>query len=103
MGEHGPAEEAQEAEAAASAVDSKRLDRWPAEPSYLHLRKHCDCDIEQDFHDLKEVEGLGQQQVRDVWANVGAFHVSAWVHALIELWAWGQPQEAICARSESVP
>jgi hypothetical protein len=35
--------------------------------------------IEQDFHDLKEVEGLGQQQLRDIGANVGAFHVSAWV------------------------
>jgi len=57
--------------------------------------------IEQDFHDLKEVEGLGQQQVRDIWANVGAFHVSAWVHTLVELWAWGQPREAICDRSAS--
>ena len=57
--------------------------------------------IEQDFHDLKEVEGLGQQQVRDIWANVGAFHVSAWVHTLVELWAWGQPHEAICDRGES--
>jgi Transposase DDE domain len=57
--------------------------------------------IEQDFHDLKEVEGLGQQQVRDIWANVGAFHVSAWVHTLVELWAWGQPREAICNRRES--
>jgi hypothetical protein len=27
--------------------------------------------IEQDFHDLKEVEGLGQPQVRDWWANTG--------------------------------
>jgi hypothetical protein len=57
--------------------------------------------IEQDFHDLKEVEGLGQQQLRDIWANVGAFHVSAWVHTLVELWAWGQPHEAICDRSAS--
>jgi hypothetical protein len=57
--------------------------------------------IEQDFHDLKEVEGLGQQQLRDIWANVGAFHVSAWVHRLVELWAWGQPREAICDRSAS--
>ncbi len=32
--------------------------------------------IEQDFHDLKEVEGLGQQQLRDIWANVGAFHIN---------------------------
>jgi hypothetical protein len=57
--------------------------------------------IEQDFHDLKEVEGLGQQQVRDIWANVGAFHVLAWVHTLIELWAWELPQEALCDRSAS--
>jgi hypothetical protein len=57
--------------------------------------------IEQDFHDLKEVEGWGQQQLRNLWANVGAFHVSAWVHTLVELWAWGQPREALCDRSAS--
>jgi hypothetical protein len=55
--------------------------------------------IEQDFHDLKEVEGLGQQQLRDIWANVGAFHVSAWVHTLTEVWAWDQPREALSDRS----
>jgi hypothetical protein len=57
--------------------------------------------IEQDFHDLKEVEGLGQQQLRDIWANVGAFHVSAWVHTLVELWAWGLPAGAIRDRGAS--
>ena len=57
--------------------------------------------LEQDFHDLKEVEGLGQQQVRNIWANVGAFQVSAWVHTLVELWAWGQPREVIGDRSAS--
>jgi len=57
--------------------------------------------IEQDFHDLKEVEGLGQQQVRDIWANVGAFHLLAWVHTLTELWAWDQPRAAIGDRSAS--
>ncbi len=55
--------------------------------------------IEQDFHDLKEVEGLGQQQRRDIWANVGAFPISAWAHTLTELWAWGQPKEVLCDRS----
>jgi hypothetical protein len=57
--------------------------------------------IEQDFHELKEVEGLGQQQVRDIWANVGTFHTSVWLHTLIELWAWHQPREVICDRSDS--
>jgi hypothetical protein len=57
--------------------------------------------LEQDFHDLKEVEGLGQQQLRDIRANVGAFHVLAWVHTLTELWAWGLPHAALCDRSAS--
>src|SRR5947209_669975 len=57
--------------------------------------------IEQDFHDLKEVEGLGQQQLRNVWANVGAFHLSLWAHTLVELWAWRQPKRALCDRRAS--
>jgi DDE superfamily endonuclease len=57
--------------------------------------------IEQDFHDLKEVEGLGQQQVRDVWANVGVFHLNLWAHALVELWAWHQRKGAVCDRRAS--
>jgi hypothetical protein len=57
--------------------------------------------IEQDFHDLKEVEGVGQQQLRDIWANVGAFHIGVWVQTLIELWAWDQPRAAICDRGDA--
>jgi hypothetical protein len=57
--------------------------------------------LEQDFHDLKEVEGLGQQQVRDVWANVGVFHLSLWAHTLVELWAWHRPKAALCDRRAS--
>ena len=57
--------------------------------------------IEQDFHDLKEVEGLGQQQVRNVWANLGAFHLNLWAHVLVELWAWHQPKETLCDRTAS--
>ncbi len=57
--------------------------------------------VEQNFHDLKEVEGLGQQQVRDVWANVGAFHLNLWVHTLIELWAWDKPADQLCDRTAS--
>ena len=44
---------------------------------------------------------MGQQQLRDIWANVGAFHVLAWVHTLIAVWAWGLPHEAVCDRSAS--
>jgi hypothetical protein len=57
--------------------------------------------IEQDFHDIKEVHGAGQQQVRYYWANVAVYHLNLWLHTLIELWAWGRPKEELCDRSQS--
>jgi hypothetical protein len=57
--------------------------------------------LEQDHHDLKEVEGTGQQQLRNIWSNIGAFHLTMWAHCLTELWAWWQPKEALCDRSDS--
>jgi hypothetical protein len=57
--------------------------------------------IEQDFHDLKEVHGAGQQQVRRYWANVAAYHLNLWLHTLIELWAWDKPQARLCERRAS--
>jgi hypothetical protein len=57
--------------------------------------------IEQNFHDLKEVHGAGQQQVRNYWANVAAYNLNLWLHTLIELWAWARPQVELCDRSQS--
>jgi Transposase DDE domain len=57
--------------------------------------------IEQNFHDVKEVHGAGQQQVRNYWANIAAFHVTLWLHTLIELWAWHKPQDELTDRSAS--
>jgi hypothetical protein len=57
--------------------------------------------IEQDFHDLKEVHGAGQQQVRHYWANVAVYHLNLWLHTLIELWAWQQSHRQLCDRSDS--
>ena len=57
--------------------------------------------IEQNFHDLKQVEGAGQQQVRSYWTNVGAFHLNMWVHTMVELWAWNESVSVICDRSSS--
>ena len=74
----------------------------PTAPAEQVLEAVADrAAIEQDFHDLKEVEGLGQQQVRGVWANLGAFHLSLWAHTLVELWAWDRPKAALCDRSAS--
>jgi hypothetical protein len=57
--------------------------------------------IEQNYHDLKEIEGAGQQQLRNFWANVGAFHLNMWVHTMIELWAWNKSLSVICDRRQS--
>jgi len=57
--------------------------------------------IEQVFHDVKEVHGAGQQQVRNVWANLAAWHAILWMHTLVEVWAWEQPQSRLCDRSDS--
>jgi len=57
--------------------------------------------IEQDFHDLKEVHGTGQQQVRSYWANVAVYHLNLWLHTLIELWAWRRSPAQLCDRKDS--
>lgn len=57
--------------------------------------------IEQDFHDVKEVWGTGQQQVRNIWTNVAVYHLNLWMHTLVELWAWDKSHEQLCDRSDS--
>ena len=57
--------------------------------------------IEQNFHDRKEIEGAGQQQVRNYWANIGAFHLNMWTHTMVELWSWNKAVSIICDRSGS--
>lgn len=57
--------------------------------------------IEQVFHDIKEVWGAAQQQVRNLFANVACYHLNLWMHTLVELWAWRLPAKQICDRSHS--
>ena len=57
--------------------------------------------LEQVFHDVKEVHGAGQQQLRHVWANVGAWNLIGWWHTLVELWAWNRPHARLRDRSDS--
>jgi hypothetical protein len=57
--------------------------------------------IEQDFHDVKEVWGAGQQQVRNIWTNVAVFNLNLWVHTLLECWSWNKPAEEIRDREDS--
>jgi hypothetical protein len=57
--------------------------------------------IEQDFHDVKEVWGAGQQQVRNIWCNLAVYHLNLWIHTLVELWSWKRPHDNLCDRSLS--
>jgi DDE superfamily endonuclease len=55
--------------------------------------------IEQLFKDLKEVWGAGQQQVRNVYANIGAFAVNLTMYSVVEAWAWPRADEELVDRS----
>ena len=57
--------------------------------------------LEITFRDCKEVVGAGQQQVRFVWANIGAFHVCLWTFTMTEAWAWSRAAEELVDRSDS--
>ncbi|HJZ58773.1 MAG TPA: transposase, partial [Gemmataceae bacterium] len=43
----------------------------------------------------------GEQQVRTLAANVGAFHICLWAYTLTEAWAWGRSVERVADRSAS--
>jgi hypothetical protein len=57
--------------------------------------------LEITFRECKQVVGAGQQQVRSIWANVGAFHICLWTFTLTEAWAWVQKDEELVDRSAS--
>jgi DDE superfamily endonuclease len=57
--------------------------------------------LEQTFKDVKEVWGAGQQQLRNVHANVGAFNLNGWLYSLVEAWAWGRSEGELVDRSRS--
>jgi hypothetical protein len=59
--------------------------------------------LETTFRDLKEVVGAGQQQVRFVWANVGAFHVCLWTFTMTEAWAWNRAEEGLVGHRSASP
>jgi hypothetical protein len=55
--------------------------------------------LEITFRDCKEIVGAGQQQVRFVWANIGAFHICLWTFTMTE--AWGRAEADLVDRKES--
>jgi hypothetical protein len=57
--------------------------------------------LEITFRDCKEIVGAGQQQVRFVWANIGAFHICLWTFTMTEAWAWFRKADELVDRSNS--
>jgi hypothetical protein len=57
--------------------------------------------LEITFRECKQVVGAGQQQVRFIWANIGAFHVCLWTYTMTEAWAWDRKDEELVDRSAS--
>jgi hypothetical protein len=57
--------------------------------------------LEITFRDCKDIVGAGQQQVRFIWANIGAFHVCLWTFTMTEAWAWNRPAAELVNRSDS--
>jgi len=53
---------------------------------------------EQTFKDVKEVWGAGEQQLRNVHANVGAFNLCCWMYSTVEAWAWNRPDGEVVDR-----
>jgi DDE superfamily endonuclease len=56
---------------------------------------------EQTFKDVKEVWGAGQQQLRNVFSNVGAFNLNGWMYSVTEAWAWERSEQELVDRSDS--
>ena len=56
--------------------------------------------IEEHFHDVKEVWGAGQQQVRNIWSNIGCWHLNQWLYTLVELCSWDVDKSELTDRSD---
>ena len=56
--------------------------------------------IEEHFHDVKEVCGAGQQQVRNVWSNLGCWQLGQWLFTLVELASWDRPATSLIDRAD---
>jgi hypothetical protein len=56
--------------------------------------------IEEHFHDVKEVWGAAQQQVRNVWSNIGCWHLNQWMYTFVELCCWDVDKSELTDRRD---
>jgi DDE superfamily endonuclease len=57
--------------------------------------------LEETNKDVKEIWGADQQQVRNLYANVGCFNLNGWMYSAVEAWAWERSDEELVDRSGS--
>ncbi len=55
--------------------------------------------IEEHFHDVKEIWGAGQQQVRNIWSSIGCWNLNGWLYTLVELCSWDKVKSELTDRS----
>lgn len=48
------------------------------------------------------MEGAGQQQLRNLYANRGAFNLNGWMYSVVEAWAWERSEQELVDRSASL-
>jgi hypothetical protein len=56
--------------------------------------------LEEHFHDVKEVWGAGEQQVRNVWSNIGCWHLNQWLYTLVEFCSWDRTKSHLTDRTD---
>ena len=59
--------------------------------------------IETSFRDTEDIVGAGQQQVRFLHANIGAFHVCLGTATLTEAWAWHRSSAELVEHRSASP
>ena len=56
--------------------------------------------IEEHFHDVKEIWGAGQQQVRNLYSSIGCWNLCGWLYTMVELECWDESAERLVDRSD---
>jgi hypothetical protein len=56
--------------------------------------------IEEHFHDVKEIWGAGEQQVRNLRSSIGCWNLCGWLFTLVELECWNYTSEQLVDRTD---
>ncbi|WP_436299113.1 IS701 family transposase [Stieleria mannarensis] len=56
--------------------------------------------IEEHFHDVKEIWGAGEQQVRNVWSSIACWNLCGCLYSMVELECWDLTSDQLVDRSD---